>query len=245
MHKLIYYSYLTLARAAMFLMYIGRSIRQMMVIMPSHRKTIIFHLEQEGMYRQDDGMGRYVYLTLNRFTRAGYNVYLYKNVRTFDQYLKLGKYGRFLYSLPHFKIISRIPRNMSTPDTYFAFDRFNLTLFANRWKKLIYVNICRPTICQIGSVIPIPYFFHPTANKINIQKNIKKMRKRERGLKIIFAGNSIESGYSVKKIRDWYGKTPRYEGVQAVRQLGDRVKNIMNSQEFCRSISKDNYICFP
>ncbi len=240
MIKLKYYAYLWMARTAMFLMYALQSIRQILTIMPSNQKTIIFYLEEEAPYRDDDG--RYPYSLVSRFSRAGYNVYLYKSIRTFRQYLKLGKYGRYMYSLPNFKFIASIPNSMPVLDTYFAFDRFNSELFNHRWKKLIYVNIHRSTHCQIGTVVPIPYFFHPIANKINIHKKVRELRQKNRGLKIIFAGNTSKEWYSVKKLRDWYGKIPRHEAVQAVLQLGDRVKNIKDSKGFCQSIAKENYM---
>lgn len=234
--------YLRIARTALYVMCACRRLKHALKRLPHNRRSIVFYLEKESLYRKDDGMGRYAYLLIKKFSEAGYNVYLYKTVDTFDKYLELGKYGRFIYSIPNLKMVSKIPEQLSVPDTQFAFDTVNKTLLDQKWKKLIYVNICRPTFCQIGKVTWIPYSFHPTAYKMKINKKIKELRKNGRKLRIIFVGNSVTKGYSLKKLKNWYNKLTRYEGIQAVLEIKDKVKNVGDSGKFYKTINEGSYI---
>ncbi len=234
------YIYVRMARTALYVMYIYRSVKHALKRLPHNRKSIVFYLENDTLYRDD--MGRYPYVLLNKFSQSGYNVYFYKNVDTFKKYLELGKYGRFIYSIPNLKVISKIPAQLSVPETQFAFDTINKPLLEQKWKKLIYVNMCRPTLCQTGEAIWIPYSFHPIAYKNGIDTTIQKLRNNSRKLKIIFAGNSVASGYSVKKLKDWYNKLTRHEGIKAVLEINDKVKTVENSDQFCKMINEGSYI---
>ena len=236
------YVYLRIARTALYVIYVCRRFKHALKKLPHNRKSIVFYLENENLYRQDDGMGRYAYVLLNKFSQSGYNVYLYKNVDTFRKYLDLGKYGRFIYSIQNLKMISKIPEQLSVPETQFAFDTINTPLLDKKWRKLIYVNICEPTLCQVGKVIWIPYSFHPIAYKNGITKRIKKLRSNSRKLRIIFVGNSVAKGYGLKKLKDWYNKLTRYEGIQAVLEINDKVKNVKNFSKFREDIKKGSYL---
>lgn len=233
-------AYLKLARAVLYLMYLGRQTRNALKRLPPHRKTIVFYIENDDLYRHD--MGRYPYLLLNKFSQSGYNVYFYKDVNTFQKYLNLGKYGRFIYSIPHAKVISKLPKQLSGEDSLFAFDAVNESLLHHKWKKWIYVNMCKPVICQLGEVVWIPYSLHPAAFKNGIDRTIEKLRSNSRKLKIIFAGNSVAKGYSLKKLKDWYSKLTRHEGITAVLEIGGKIKNIENVGEFRKAIRTGNYV---
>ncbi len=232
--------YSKLARAALYFIYLGRRFKNALKRLPPHRKAIVFYIENDDLYRHD--MGRYPYLLLNKFSQSGYNVYFYKNVDTFQKYLVLGKYGRFIYSIPHAKVISKLPKQFSVEDSLFAFDAVNEPLLHQKWKKLICVNICKPTLCQVGKVIWIPYSFHPIAYKNGIDRTIEKLRNNSRKLKIIFVGNSVAKGYGLRKLKDWYNKLTRYEGIQAVLEINDKVKNVKNFAKFREDIKKGGYL---
>ncbi len=236
------YIYLRAARTALYAMYVCRCFMHALKRLSHNPKSIVFYLEDESLYHHDDGMGRYVYLLLNKFSQAGYNVYFYKNADTFKKYLDLGKYGRFIYSIPNLKMISEIPEQLSVPETQFAFDTINTHLLDKKWKKLIYVNICKPTLCQVGEMIWIPYSFHPTAYKSGIDRAIGKLRNNGRKLKIIFVGNSVAKGYSLKRLKDWYNKLTRHEGIKTVLEISDKVKNVENSDQFRKMVNESNYI---
>lgn len=232
--------YLKLARTALYFMYIDRRFRNALKRLPPNRKTIVFYIENDDLYRHD--MGRYPYLLLNKFSQSGYNVYFYKNVNTFQKYLDLGKYGRFIYSIPHAKVISKLPRQLSLENLLFAFDTINEPLLQQKWKKRIYVNMCKPVPCQLGEVVWIPYSLHPLSFKSGIDKTIKKLRNNGRKLKIVFVGNSAAKGYSLKKLKEWYNKLTRHEGITAVIEIGDKIKNVENVAEFCEAVRTGNYV---
>lgn len=234
------YFYTKLARIVLYAEYLGRRFRNEIKNFPRNRKTIVFLVENDDLYRHD--MGRYPYLLLNKFSKSGYSVYFYKNVDTFQKYLDLGKYGRFIYSIPGAKVIAQLPEHFSTENSLFAFDAIHEALLHKKWGKLIYVNMCKPVLCQVGNVVWIPYSFHPTAFKSGIDKAIEHLRANARRLRIIFVGNSVAKGYSLKKLKDRYNKLTRYEGVTAVLEIQDRVKNVEDAKEFCKAIQTGSYI---
>src|SRR5690349_14438529 len=63
--------------------------------LPSNPKKVFFSLEDDRLFRDNDGSGRYAYLTLNAFSRAGYSVYFYRK-SDWKGFRKLRKYGRFI-----------------------------------------------------------------------------------------------------------------------------------------------------
>lgn len=223
-------------------MYLLFSFKQKSKKLIGSKKIIIFTLEQDLLYRDDDGMGRYAYLTLNAFSEAGYNVYLHKNVDTFQKFVQLGKYGRYIYSIKNLKFVSQIPEHIRPEETVYAFDTINKLLLDQTWGKFIYVNICRPTLCQVEKVVWIPYSCHPTAYKSKIDGTIEELRNNNRKLRIIFVGNTVAKGYGLKKLKNWYNKLTRYEGIQAALEIKDKVKNVGDSGKFCKTINEGSYI---
>ena len=140
-------SYVSWAGIGFFLKYIFYSYQQMRKQLPREGKTIVFTLEEDRLFRDQDGMGRYAYLTLNAFSEGGYNVYLHKNVDSVRKFIQLGRYGRFIYSVKNLKFVSCIPDHIRTEETVYAFDMADQNLFQRKWKKLIYVNILKPVFC--------------------------------------------------------------------------------------------------
>lgn len=226
------------ARLVLLAEFILVSIKQIFTILPGNKKKVFFTLDDDRLYRDGDGSGRYAYMILSRFTAGGYNVYLHKKM-DFRQYVKLGKYGRLIYSLKNLKFTGRLPKN--TGDFNYAFDTVYEGVIDKPWRKLTYVNVLKAPYCKVGEVLPIPYFFHPFIYKFKGDQDFKKFRKNEPKIKMFFAGNTVSTYYSNQDVKR-YGQLTRREGAEAVSELGsDKVKTITNIGEFNRLLESDDY----
>jgi hypothetical protein len=218
--------------------YIVLSIQNYFKKLPPNKKTILFTFDDENLFRDNDGDGRYAYLTLKRFSDAGYNVYFYRNVSLLG-FAALRKYGRFIYSIKNLKFISKLPTN--TREIIYAFDDIHGNLLNHHWKKLTYVNIIKPTFCQIGQMINIPYYFHPFMYKLDQHLRLEELRSSQRKMRIFFGGKNIEQFYKRKFFLDIYKQLTRTEALEALGNFKEQAKFVRNIDEFNRLISQSDY----
>lgn len=238
MKKLVHIVYVKLARVYFWVRFVMLSAQQVLKRLPDNRPKIVFHLTDERLYRDGDGSGRYAYLTMNLFSEGGYNVYFYKNLN-FTGFMGLGRYGRFSYYVKNLKFIAQLPRD--TENYILAFDTIDKGILDKKWKKRIYVNVLKPTNCKVGDVIWIPYFLHPYMYKLNQNKSVLKMRETPKKMKAFFGGNTIAKYYSSHALEKYYGKMNRLEGVQALSEVGDKVKFDDKMGDYSAILNGDEY----
>ena len=83
-------------------------------------KKIIFHLDDDRLFRDNDNSGREAYQIMKTFSDGGdYDVYFYRK-EDFKSYYRLRKYGRLIYTIKNLKLIQEFPSN--TQDFIYAFD---------------------------------------------------------------------------------------------------------------------------
>lgn len=63
-----------------------------------------------------------------------------------------------------------------------------------------------------------PFTMHPEIYHLNYHFDIYKLRKRDERIKILFAGNAVESAYSDKRITDYFGCMTRFSIIDIVRR---------------------------
>ncbi len=220
--------------------------------LPPNDRNIVFTLDDPRLYRDDDGSGRYAYMILNLFSDGGYNVYLHKKI-DFLTFTRMGKYGRFLYSIGNLKVVDHIPKNPQDLD--YAFDSVYREMLDRPWKKLTYVNVLKAPTCKLGRSMPIPYFFHPMMYKLKQLDRVEGLRESARKLRIIFGGNTLT--YYTNPELHRYDQMTRIEGIMAASEVGEKVRTIqdvselyaiMNGQEYvneCRLLRTDDRIQVP
>ena len=218
--------------------YLICSFQQKLRTLPENTRSIMVTLDEENLYRDNDGDGRYAYLFLNRFSEAGYNVYFYKHISLLG-FVGLRKYGRMIYSIKNLKFISKPP--VQTETMIYAFDSVREDLLSLHWKKLTYVNLIRPTFCQVGKKLNIPYFFHPFKYQSNKYRNFEQLRSNARKIRIFFGGNACEA-YVNNQYHDLrlYNQMSRLEAIQAIVGTSPRIKTINKVNEFYSFLDSHN-----
>ena len=214
------------------------SIQQKFKTLPQGRKSIVFTLDDDRLYRDEDGSGRYAYMILNRFSEGGYNVYFYKKVN-FLGFFRLGRYGRFIYSIKNLKFITRLPAH--SEDICYAFDHVRKDILKFNWKKLTYVNVLKPTFCQAGEMINIPYFFHPVMYKLDQIGSVEGLRKNQRKLRIFFGGNTAKLYYDYHTVKG-YNQLSRLEAINALLAVGGKIKSAEDIQKFYGILNGNNHV---
>lgn len=213
-------------------------LNQLVKILPQNTKKILFVLDDQKFYSMGDGNSRYLYMLLQRFSQAGYNVYFYKRV-TFKIYYHLETLGKLIFNLKNLKVLTRLPKD--TSDMIFAFDRVDCDMLQRHWKKLAYINIFKPTFCQVGGRVWIPYAMFPVIYDIGEHKMLDAYRVNSRKLRILFAGNASPIYYNNRKISNFYGQLTRIEAVNVLRESGGKVKCAEGKEGFTNLMSTADY----
>jgi hypothetical protein len=214
------------------------SYRQQRVTLPKGSKSIVITLDEENLYRDNDGDGRYAYLLLNRFSEGGYNIYFYKHV-SLKGFAALRKYGRLIYSIRNLKFTTKIPAD--TQHMVYAFDTIHEALLEKTWRKLTYINILRPSFCKIGKMLNIPYYFHPFIYQSHSHHHLERLRDNTRRMRVFFGGNTVEEGYTNNRYHDLriYNDLTRLEGLQVALNTTEPAKMIDDINEFYRFLESD------
>ena len=237
-HKMIIHKiYEKFKLAILFVNYLYVTGQQYLKKLPGNTKTVVFTLEDDRIFREVDGMGRYAYLILNAFANAGYSVYLYKRV-DFKIFVRLGVFGRYMYLIKNLKIIDKLPRH--TENMIYAFDTAVEDTAGHTWKKLIYFNHLKPPTCAFGDMINIPYFMHPNVYKSKQYDHVRSYRNNDRKMRIFFGGNINKKIYNFPNLQK-YGQLTRLEGLKTVFQLGEHVRLKWNVQEFRQFLDQTVY----
>lgn len=223
----------------LFTAYLKVSLQQILKKLPENNKTILFTLEDDRLFRDGDGSGRYAYMTLNIFSNGGYNVYLYKKM-SFTKYWQLGKYGRLIYSVHNLKIIDTLPQN--TENMIYAFDTYVKEAVMQKWVKKVYVNILKPAEYVMGKMVWISYYLHPLLYKYKQNEIVHMFRDNKRKIKIFFGGNLAEKYYSNKNLKTYFNQLTRIEGIRAVSELEGSVELYNDRNIFDTRLKSKNYI---
>lgn len=242
MYKLkviLYKCYQNTKLVILFFKYIIVSAQQHSRKLTGNKKVIVFTLEDDRLYRDGDGSGRYAYLILNLFNSVGYDVYLFKKIN-FKKYLQLGEYGRYMYSIKNLKIIDRLPER--TENIIYAFDSAVKDVANRKWERLIYFNHLKPVSCLLGNMINIPYFMHPRMYQSKEYDRVKSYRNNVRKMRIFSGGNISLSWYENRKQLWKYNQLTRREGVRAIFKLGEDVQLRWNIEEFRQYLKQADYI---
>ncbi len=189
----------------LFPWYVSDVLKQRIKRLPSNNKKILFVLNDDRLFRDDDNSGRGAYQIMKTFSDGGrYNVYFYRP-QDFKSYYRLRKYGRLIYGIKNLKFISKLPA--SKLDLIYAFDTLQPDLIKFRWKNLLYVNIERSPTFQIGNVISIPYPMHPYIYSAKADQDIHQYRKSLRKCRVFFGGNFNKHYYDDPIFK---GRYPKY-----------------------------------
>ncbi len=188
------------------------SLRNMLKSMPKSGKIIFCTLDDEFLYRDDDGNGRYAFLPLNLFSQMGYTIYFYHPVGLVG-FKRMGYCGRYIYSIKNLKIVDRVPEN--TSEMIYVFDEPRTELLSKSWKKLVYINILRPSHFRFGEVIEIPFSMHPMQYHTNQIAKISALRQTARKIRIFFGGNTAKQAYQGKSVPQ-YGQLNRHEATELI-----------------------------
>jgi hypothetical protein len=201
-------------------------------------KQILFALDDYALFAGNQGNGRQVFLLLNAFNDAGYSIYVYKknNLLTF---LRLGRYGRILYTLKNVKFQKRVPVN--SEEIIYVFDSVQPELLARKWKQQAYLNILKPVSGQVGGVITIPFSMHPILYYLGKYRNLQAYRENERKIRVFFGGNTAKELYS-NPIMKRQGQLTRLEALEALLADCPKVRYIENIQELRDILNSDKYL---
>lgn len=207
-------------KLALFPEYVFVTLKQFLKHLPANTKTIVFTLEDKRLYHSSYDGGRYAFGILQMFNDGGYNVYLHKKVG-FLTYVRLGVYGRLIYSLNNVKIVPDLPKN--SEHIVYAFDVIDRDVLSHPWKHLIYVNIEKSPFCNLGECISMPYSLHPLVHKFTTFKKIDELRQRRRHLRMFFIGSTQYYYMNNIKIAR-YGLSTRAEDLKALSEVNERIK---------------------
>lgn len=181
---------------------------------PASSKTVFCTLDDEFLFRDDDGHGRYAYWLLYLFNKMGYTIYFYRHVNLVG-FKRLGYCGRYIYALKNLKIIDSIPQK--TEEMIYVFDQPREEFLKKAWRKLVYVNIVRPSDYRFGEVIEIPFSMHPMQYHTKQPEKIPELRKTPRKLRVFFGGNTTKEAYQSKSVPQ-YGQLNRHEATEIITQ---------------------------
>ena len=231
--------YQTVRLFALFVRYVYAKFRQFNVRLKGNKKTILFTLEDDRLFRDNDDSGRNAYMALDNFSEAGYDVYLYKKFN-FSAYKKLGKYGRPICLIRNLKIVDKLP--LSTDDMIYAFDTFVKEAVTRAWKKKVYVNIAKPADYFMGDMVWMPYFTHPLVHQFKKNNTLEPFRETKRNIRVFFGGNTSKQHYDNPNLRIYFNHMTRREGIRAILSLGESVELYSDAQCFYDRISTLEYI---
>ena len=221
-------------------LYLRLSITQAFKMMPDNHKKILFTLNDGKVYGEgaNHGNDRHVYLIINAFNEAGYSVYFYKK-RDFITFSRLGRYGRFIYTLKNVKFISELPEN--TKDIILVFDNIQEDLLSRQWEKLVYINVLKPSFCKVGELITIPFFMQPLRYYMGQHNNLLMLRSHERKIRVFFGGDTSEKWYQ-NPILKLQGHLTRSEALNALLESCPKAKYIEDIKELNGIVNSSQYL---
>jgi hypothetical protein len=205
-------------------------ISQSITQLPDNDKKILFYLNDERLFRDNDNSGREAFQMMKTFSDGGgYSVYFYRSQSLMDFY-RLCKYGRLIYRIKNLKFIHKLPSN--TKNFIYAFDSIQPDFLQRSWKKLVYLNIEKSPSFQAGNVIPIPFCMHPYIYISRADEHIVKYRTSKRKLRIFFGGNLSQEYYNDSVFKQRYpDQLTRLEAVEVLLKSGLNVSLVSNPKD--------------
>ena len=205
------------------------------------KPKIVFILNEEKLYRDADGSGRYPYLILNAFSEGDHSVYLFKRV-DFRCFRRLSHYGRDIYYIKNLKVISRLPKD---PESYIlVFDNESLdpSVLKMGWKRRVYLNAFKPPSWETGDYrMWVPYFMHMLMYRFKEHQKLDIYRTGDKKIRVFFAGNTDKTYYDNPNLKVLYGQMTRIEGIRALLELGDPVRRILDTNELKDKLTSPGY----
>lgn len=239
-HRLGTISGKTLSLAKLFPAYLRDMFVQLALPLKTNDKNIFFTLDDEFLFRADDGLGREAYYVLKSFSDAGYNVYLSRS-NDFKSYWRLGLFGRLIYTIRNCRLISHVPSNSKS--FIYAFDSVRPDLIELPWKKFIYINIKKSTTCHIGNVIPMQFYMIPFIYALGLHENLAQYRGLPRKYRIFFGGSLNTAYYDSPIFKEKYPHLmTRLEGVRWVVGSGLDVWLINESHNLKEFLNTKTYL---
>lgn len=212
------------------------SLLNMLKVLPKAGKIIFCTLDDEFLFRDDDGNGRYAFWPLYLFSQMGYAIYFY-HPAGLVAFKRMGYCGRYIYSIKNLKVIDQVPEN--TSDMIYVFDEPRAGLLKKSWKKLVYINILRPSHFRFGEVIEIPFSMHPMQYHTNQVVKIPGLRQTARKIRIFFGGNTTKQAYQGRSVPQ-YGQLNRHEATELIINSVPETEIITELNRFNSFVSEDN-----
>lgn len=215
--------------------YLWLSLSNALKRLPESGKFIFCTLDDEFLYRDDDGNGRYAFLPLNVLSQMGYSIYFYHPVNLIG-FKRLGYCGRYIFGLKNVKFIGKIPED--TSNMIYMFDEPREELLSRSWKKLVYINILRPAHFSFGEIIEMPFSMHPMQYHTGQLLKLPELRQTERKLRIFFGGNTAKQAYQGKSVPQ-YGQLNRHEATELLIASVKETEIMTDLQTFNAVVNKD------
>lgn len=230
----------TLPISKLFFNYLKDSFWQKINTLSKTNKNIFVTLDEESLFRSDDGVGREAFYVLKAFSDGGYNVY-FNRPSNFKHYCHLGFLGRLIYSIKNLKFTSKLPEN--TRDFIYAFDTIRSEFLKLPWKRLLYINIKKSALSHLGNVIPMQFPMFPYVYTHGLDDNLESFRTLIRNCRIIFGGNLDTAYYDSPVFKNKYPHLmTRLEGVAALRNSQLEVKMITGKNDVRRLLNNREYV---
>src|SRR3989338_10042683 len=191
------------------------------------RPDIFIRLSREDMGHE----GRWLFLLLYFLTYGEQSAALVRNIWSFPNYYRLGKYGRLMFKLKHLFFLNRLPA--PDPNAVLVSDSDLPEREKKKWLRFIFIDYdIRKTRQDIGRK---PYIIlnprmHPLSYIYNTADKIALLRESPRTLKLFFSGNVDQKTYSGNPITDKFNILPRYQIIQTLKTLPKNSKMLIESE---------------
>lgn len=152
--------------------------------------------------------GRNLFSILNAFASSGYQIMLFNNLPA----EKLGKYGKFTYSLDNLTLTDSPPSDVK--GWIYLFDKEDKRLGNQLWDKKVRVRYDLFSPYWFSNPIIMPFPVHPAHNKPDLRDRLKRYRSSKKKVRVFFSGDS--KGYTRNRIRYPKEKLPRLEVINTI-----------------------------
>src|SRR3989344_882248 len=180
------------------------------------RPDIFIRLSREDMGHE----GRWLFLLLYFLTYGEQSAALVRNIWSFPEYYRLGKYGRLIFKLKHLFFLNRLPA--PDPNAILVSDLDLPESEKKNWRRFIFIDYDigktreeadrKPYIVLNPRMHPLSYI-HNTPDKIAL------LRGSSRIVRLFFSGNTDKKTYSGNPLTDKFNILSRYQIIEALKSL--------------------------
>lgn len=219
-----------LRRAPNYIKLLGRyffDLIKFKLFVGNKRPEIFVRLSRKDMGHE----GRWLFLLLYFLTYGGEKTTLIRNIWSFPNHYRLGKYGRLIFKLKHLDFLNKLP----PPDS-------NAVLVSDldlpeaekkKWRRFILVDYdiskTRKDVEGKSCVVLNPRM-HPLSYIYNTADKIALLRKSPRTLRLFFSGNTDKKTYSGNRLTDKFSILPRYQIIQTLKALPKNPELLIESE---------------